>query len=757
MIDSKTQLAKLLATENITVRQTSEAKTASFDVRNRVLTLPNWNFDDTVVLDLLIGHEVGHALWTLDTDWESALAKGLHKGITNVVEDARIEKRIKQRYPGLVRCMVSGYRILESKGFFYEDIDSIEHMNLIDRINLHFKLGAMANIPFSETEEYFVNMVSDCNTWEDVEKSVIALMEYLGSVEEDFTDPAVSSEPKLGEELGDGEEEDDFLSMSVDEEEDDDEEEEAGEEENGTGEEKSENSLSGDIEELRDYLDDFLDVDTQSRFDDSVIRDALNEMDALSVGPQYYTLPKFDMKNGLVSYTDFHKELNTRIETARQLYKTTYAYSKAGKNIFDSTDYRTFKREAVKIVGYMAKEFERKKSAAEYRKESVSKTGVLDMTKVHQYKYNEDLFLRNTVRPNGKNHGMILMLDWSASMSCHMHDSMKQLLSLVWFCQKVNIPFEVYAFSNSWCDWEAKGYKSLKEWIDNEGADAAKVWRNKPGNAYFGNVDGEDAFRLMNILSSKMNAKQSNLAMVDLFNWSRATNGHYWGSCDLSSTPLLESMVALDVIIPNFQEANNLDITNVMVITDGEGNGSWTWTVPEYEEDKGHRCYGRDTRLVDMDTKREYTTKDIEDYENKLGCGHGRFVMRYQNVLNETQVTNYLKDKYKINTIGLFIDGNSSRSLSKKTIEKYLGWRDHNLSKWTKLRSEVKKTGVAKVKRMGYDDYYLVPVGKLKDESEELEIDNDWSAAKIKNAFAKNLTQRFGNKVLVNKMIDIIA
>ena len=151
MIDSKTQLAKLLATENITVRQTSEAKTASFDVRNRVLTLPNWNFDDTVVLDLLIGHEVGHALWTLDTDWESALAKGLHKGITNVVEDARIEKRIKQRYPGLIRCMVSGYRILESKGFFYDDIDSIEHMGLIDRINLHFKLGAMANIPFSET------------------------------------------------------------------------------------------------------------------------------------------------------------------------------------------------------------------------------------------------------------------------------------------------------------------------------------------------------------------------------------------------------------------------------------------------------------------------------------------------------------------------------------------------------------------------------------------------------------------------------
>lgn len=750
MIDSKTQLAKLLATEDITVRQSSEAKTASFDVKNRVLTLPNWKFDDTVVLDLLIGHEVGHALWTSDKDWESALAKGLHKGITNVVEDARIEKKIKQRYPGLVRCMVSGYRILESKGFFYTDWDTIEHMSLIDRINLHFKLGAMANIPFSETELYFVNMVSDCNTWEDVEKAVIALMEYIGSVE-NFGNS--EEEDFESESLGygdDGEEDGDSLFI---EEEDDGEEE--GEE--GDDKEKSENSLSGSIEELRDYLNDYMeDIDTQSRFDDSIMN-SLNEMDGFDYGPKYYTLPKFDTKTGLVSYTDFHKELNTRIEASRKIYESTYAFSLSHTNIFDTDDYRVFKREAGKIVGYMAKEFERKKSAAEYRKESVSKTGVLDMSKVHQYKYNEDLFLRNTIRPNGKNHGMILMLDWSASMCHHMHDSMKQLFSLVWFCQKVNIPFEVYAFSNSWCDWLTKGYLSEREWLQAEGPNVNKIWKNKPGNAYFGNSDGEDNFRLMNILSSNMNAKQCNSAMMNLFLFSRETTGHRWGSCDLSSTPLLETMVALDTIIPNFQEANNLDITNLMVITDGEGNGSWTWTIPENEDDSGHRVYGRDCRLVDMDTKREYTTKDIEDYESKLNCGHGRFVMRFHNVLNEIQVMNYLKDKYKINTIGMFIDGNSSRSLTKKTIEKYLGWRDHNLSKWTKLRSEVKKTGVAKVNVMGYDNYYLVPVGKFRDEGEELQIDNDWSAAKITKAFSKNLTQRFGNKVLVNKMIDIIA
>ena len=56
----KTNLAKLLATENLVVEHKS-VETASFDVKNRVLTLPVWNVSD-VVYDMLVGHEVGHAL-----------------------------------------------------------------------------------------------------------------------------------------------------------------------------------------------------------------------------------------------------------------------------------------------------------------------------------------------------------------------------------------------------------------------------------------------------------------------------------------------------------------------------------------------------------------------------------------------------------------------------------------------------------------------------------------------------------------------
>ena len=82
-LSSKDQLAKLMATEDITVQHSQSAKTASFDVKYRVLTLPNWEASTTDITDLLIGHEVAHALWTLEKDWEHALFNNLHKGITN--------------------------------------------------------------------------------------------------------------------------------------------------------------------------------------------------------------------------------------------------------------------------------------------------------------------------------------------------------------------------------------------------------------------------------------------------------------------------------------------------------------------------------------------------------------------------------------------------------------------------------------------------------------------------------------------------
>jgi hypothetical protein len=63
----KSQLAKLLATEDLVVEH-KKVETACFNVQTRVLTLPMWEKASNIVYDLLVGHEVGHALYTPD-DW----------------------------------------------------------------------------------------------------------------------------------------------------------------------------------------------------------------------------------------------------------------------------------------------------------------------------------------------------------------------------------------------------------------------------------------------------------------------------------------------------------------------------------------------------------------------------------------------------------------------------------------------------------------------------------------------------------------
>ena len=92
----KTNLAKLLATENLVVEH-ANVETASFDVVNRVLTLPVWEASENVY-DMLVGHEVGHALYTPNEMIDSDIPTSY----VNVVEDARIERMIKSTYPCLL-------------------------------------------------------------------------------------------------------------------------------------------------------------------------------------------------------------------------------------------------------------------------------------------------------------------------------------------------------------------------------------------------------------------------------------------------------------------------------------------------------------------------------------------------------------------------------------------------------------------------------------------------------------------------------
>ncbi len=86
-----------------------------------------------------------------------------------------------------------------------------------------------------------------------------------------------------------------------------------------------------------------------------------------------------------------------------------------------------------------------------------------------------------------------------------------------------------------------------------------------------------------------------------------------------------------------------------------------------------------------------------------------------------------------------------------------MGRKYFNPEAHKKARAEIRKDGVAGLTSVGYNEFYIMPVGKLREEASELEIDETWTASKMKNAFKKNQSKKFGNKVLVNRMMDIIA
>ena len=137
----KGNLARLLATENLVVEH-KQCPTAMFDVDRRVLTLPRWDKASGTVYDMLVGHEVGHALFTPNKDWRDIA--DCPKDFVNVIEDARIEKLMKRKYPGLRKSFSGGYKELNDRDFFRIQGEDLGSLSLIDRINLHFKIGASA-------------------------------------------------------------------------------------------------------------------------------------------------------------------------------------------------------------------------------------------------------------------------------------------------------------------------------------------------------------------------------------------------------------------------------------------------------------------------------------------------------------------------------------------------------------------------------------------------------------------------------------
>ena len=221
-----------MASENITV-QHKKIPTAYFDVQNRILACPTFKDDISPELyDLFMGHEVGHALHTPYEGLHSTLKENRTlKGYLNVVEDVRIERKIREKFTGLRKSFFKAYNELMEKDFFGIKGRDLQSLSLIDKINLITKCGSRVEIELTDEEKVFLKAAEDCETWDDVVQVATAIYEWSKENEvRDDLDKAITNVHVDAEDEDEDEYEDDLSSSDWG---DDDEEESEEEETDG--------------------------------------------------------------------------------------------------------------------------------------------------------------------------------------------------------------------------------------------------------------------------------------------------------------------------------------------------------------------------------------------------------------------------------------------------------------------------------------------------------------------------------------------
>ena len=729
---SKSQLAKLLAVENITVEH-RKMQTAKFDVKNRVLYCPIWKEMSSSMYDLLMGHEVGHALFTPADGWHDAICeKGAnYKSFLNVIEDARIEKKIKRKYPGIKRPFVEAYTKLIEDDFFGIGYRNVNNLPFIDRINLFTKLEGSIAIKFTDYEQTLVDRVLAAESWNDV--TVIADEIYGYSKDEQ---QSMAQEQAKSYQMNDDDDED---SQEMESSETDSEDGEESEEDVNSNDESEESYEDLDEEDANSNSD----LEPSCGTDDAFRRNEIKLLDEKSKEYIYLDLPKFNMSNVLTPSKIVHQRMS-------EFFQLKY------EDYFDISNrvLSEFKNKNSRYISLLAKEFEMKKSAKNFTKSKISETGDIDLNKIYKYQVEDNLFRKLTTKSKGKSHGLVLILDKSGSMRNNMGASIEQILVLTMFCRKVSIPFVVYGFGNS---EPARN----SDFPDKE---LSSVFEKKENSFNFLDI------YLREYLSSTMKTNEFNESVKNLLLLKNCfDNGsRYPKSESLSSTPLIESMVVLQSIVKSFKKSNNLDIVNVVLVNDGDADEIDGWMTKSGDNEHVVRNY------MNLSYHNFFLVDKENRYQAKIES-HEHFHWNYDDGVR-IAVFEWFRKTTGSKIFGFFLTESPPSAMKKSIILKYKDEKGKDIAKilgvhhkthYRKLDAgtivndlfkKLKENKFLVSYNEGYNTFFILPGGNnLSIEDEELEISGNVTVNKLKTAFTKLGKLKSNNRVLVSEFIKGIA
>jgi hypothetical protein len=723
LVESKSNLARLMATENLLVEQRQVA-TACFDIKNRILTVPvlNGNLSNELI-DLLLGHEVGHALETPERGWhDSVVDLKVNRSILNVCEDSRIEKKIKRKFPGIRISFLKGYHELIEMDFFGVKGKNLNELNFIDRINLYTKGGAAQGIDFTDDEYELVREVEAAETFEETVAISMKIQKFME--EETKTKKTQAQKSQDTGEAPDSTEEGDEEATG---------DKEATEQDipegtttsSSTEESEDEDNKTVDTNTPPSGGTESAEEETLESQTDNVFREKERELYKADGTKDivYSNIPKILTEKVIVSHKTLIKEIET-YNTDKSLCLDQHFRPEVMRQNFSK-----FRTESNKVVSYLVKEFEMRKNAEQQARAKISKTGELNLSKIHEYKFTDDIFARMTKVPNGKSHGLIMFIDWSGSMCDHIGPTVKQLLNLVMFCKKVNIPFEVYAFSTN---------------VMGNSSDH-KAQEFKVGDLAIGR------FSLLNVLSSKMSANDFSKMASYLLDFGLGRRGTCLNMeppeiIQLSGTPLNETILAAFEIIPEFKKQNKLQIVNTVFLTDGEGS-SLSFRIEAvsgdvydtYESSNITASWNRRSFLRDTVTKASVEVNRV-DYNTSLGA------------VQTTALLKLLKQRTDSNIVGFYI----AKARDVRTVLNVYSPKNET-QKIDNRVAEFRKNHFTYLNNVGYDEYYFLRSDKLDTDDEDgFEVSSTTTRGLV-SAFTKYTGNRVSNRIVLNRFINFIT
>jgi len=775
--NSKSILAKVLATENITVEFDPSAKTAKFDIANRRLSMPVLKEDESeCVTDMFIGHECAHALyspyrekdknskggWWIEAEEIGGTLNAMYvQDIMNIVEDVRIEKLMKEKFPGLGRDFNAAYRELADRDFFDTKGIDINTLSFVDRMNLHFKCGSFMNIAFSNDEQTIVDLVDNAKTFDDVINASTKVFEFVKgkkiNMPEIKQNASASSNTNQDEESGDGESSITVTGNSTDKKNEQKQSSNSNPNPNGVEESETQNqskSVSNDRQGGTGSAPDMLlpRITTQKAFDEKSKTMINNKIEYSTTT----TLPVPDLKKIIFPYSKTHEAINEHYinyakhnENAKLLAAIKESYSELIKSVNP-------------MINTLIKQFEMKKAADLQKRTSISRTGKIDCDRIFKYKVTDDIFSRFSKIAEGKNHGLVMYVDWSSSMQGATDDVLTQIIMMVQFCRRMGIPFDVYMFTSHSDIFTCYGLASrngvgtLKQYKTTGG----RTTRNKHGSASTNDENEESTnlseFALIHFLSSSMTKTQLNDAMYNTYLIGKMITGYgtefgktharrsvpnYFSQ---GNTPLDPAILCAMYMVPEFQEKHKVQIMNTIFLTDGESGYSYFTSYSQSDQYYSER-YTSD--VISPINKKSYRANDKSSSDTMLRIFRevtGSNAIGFY--IAATPYCRYTNDDSK----------DFKKTLKEKTFIEAPKMLKEKFYNYTTREYELRGKDYL---NHGYDRLFILPNHiEMVDDLEDLNNLNDnASLVRIRNTFMKSVEKRGNSRAFLNRFADVIA